>query len=84
MHVVLCRENQTWGTLRFLPSMLQRAQALSFLSRLASASRLLGMTKGRATLSWESGLRTKGVWEIEPEKTSCEPAFSEPFQPSPD
>jgi hypothetical protein len=28
------------------PSILQRAQALSFLSRLASASRLFGMTRG--------------------------------------
>jgi hypothetical protein len=30
---------------------VQRAQALTFLSRLASASRLLGMTKDRATAS---------------------------------
>jgi hypothetical protein len=47
-------KSETWGTLRFHPSILQRAQALSVLSRLASASRLLprragasGMTKGR-------------------------------------
>jgi hypothetical protein len=32
------------------PSILQRAHALSFLSRLASASRLLGMTKERVVV----------------------------------